>query len=252
MSVLVVITSVIKPELEEWIKHGGIHSTFTSSERLYQTIATLHSLRLQLPEAQLLLVDGSIPDYRSQLCQAVPELTYLHLETLDPKAAAAVRSSGSKSVGECQLMLSAWQFQQELFLNTDFVLKASGRYLFENLRPQAFEQYDLGSYLFPPHDPSDIRSWQDDQGRDLYLATRRRPRPLARIVLPTVLYGWGHYQTLDHFVRLERIMQDLYRPEYYIYDIENLLARELEGEPVFCTDWHYFGWNGESGVFLRR
>jgi hypothetical protein len=50
-------------------------------------------------------------------------------------------------------------------------------------------------------------------------------------------------------------MFKLYRPQYTLYDVENLLACELGYElasnQFVRVNWQYLGWNSVSGEFIK-
>jgi hypothetical protein len=250
-SLVVLVGSVILPDFDTRMENRSIRSAFTASERLIQTVSTLHSLQVQLPQARIVLCDASEPDYSEWLQTVFPEVTYLHLASQDPIAARVIQSCGNKSLGECQLLLHCWARCRELIREADFVLKVSGRYMLEHIDPQQFEAFSPDCYLFPESQPSDVRPWIEPGGRSWELARNPRFPTEQRQVLRTVCYGWGRQQNEAYFAAISRILYDLHRPEYRFYDIENLLARELAGEPIVRTPWRYLGWNGLTGDFVR-
>lgn len=252
MKLVVLITSTILPELDAPLDTGSVRSAFIGSERLIQTVASLHSIQIQLPHAQVVLCDGSKPNYGEWFSTVFPELTYLHLESYDPAIAQTIRTCGNKSLGECHLMLGCWHICRDLIQNADFVLKLSGRYMVEHVKPEQFSTFPPDAYLFPPERPDDVRPWVDDRGFDWSLARNPEHPTEHRHLLRTVFYGWGQTQTEAHFERIKQILFDLHRPEYQGYDIENLLSRELAGHrPLRRPPWHYLGWNGVTGDFIR-
>lgn len=252
METVVLITSVIMPEHGARMENGSIRSVFVASERLIQTVATLHSIQLQLPNARVVLCDASKPNYGEWFSTVFPELTYIHVESFDPVIALQIRSCGNKSMGECHLLIACDVICNDLVRGADHVIKVSGRYMFEGLNEKQLEAFPKNHYYFPKQHSSHIRPWIDPDGVDWSLAKNpAAPASDYRIVLPTVIYGWGKYQTKDHFERIKRILGDLHWPEYKYYDMENLLARELAVTPMVRTDWHYMGWNGPTGDFIR-
>lgn len=253
METVVLITSVIMPEHGVRMENGSIRSVFVASERLIQTVATLHSIQLQLPNARIVLCDGSKPNYGEWFGDVFPELTYIHVESFDSDIALKIRSCGNKSLGECHLLIACDHICKDLIHEADHVIKVSGRYMVEGLNEEHVNALAQNCYYFPKQQDSDIRPWIDPDGVDWSLARHAHTPPTSpRIVLPTVIYGWGKMQTADHFERIKRIMIDLHNPAYKYYDIENLLARELAITPIVHTDWRYMGWNGPTGDFIRR
>lgn len=252
METVVLITSVIMPEHGVRMENGSIRSVFVASERLIQTVATLHSIQLQLPNARVVLCDASKPNYGEWFGNVFPELTYIHVESFDPIIALQIRSCGNKSIGECHLLIACDVVCNDLVREADRVIKVSGRYMFDGLNEDQLNTLPQGCYYFPRQQTSDIRSWVDADGVDWSLARNPAAHPDSpRIVLPTVIYGWGKQQTDAHFSRIKRILGDLHRPEYKFYDIENMLAREIASNLIVRTDWHYMGWNGPTGDFIR-
>lgn len=251
MKQVVLVTSTIQPDYAALMDNGSIRTAFTASERLIQTFATVHSIQSQLPAAEIVICDASQPNYGFEFGRAFPAVHFVHVESYEPDIAQAIRTRGNKSWGECQLLLACWHVCRDLIEDADFVLKFSGRYMAENL--QSFLRLPLtpDCYVFGQEHPSDVRPWIDAYGIDWSLAKSIKYPTQQRHVLHTVLYGWGKSQTLMHFERIKTILLDLHRPEYKFYDIENLLSRELAGQPILRTTWRYIGWNGVTGDFVR-
>jgi hypothetical protein len=251
------VTSVIDPGPAPLVGDTA-RSIYGTQGRLFQTAASLHAIHLQQPDADVILCDASILSFESELRVVCPRLNYLHLASLNPTAADFVRSVRNKSAGECALLQAAWDHYRQLICNANFLVKLSGRYLPENLT-EVFFNYSLfrNSYLFCPVLPTDIRTWvQADSGLSWELAQHRDYKLPARMVLCTILYGMGHSRIEEFFsTHIPTIAADLQKPEYYYYDIENLLTRQLTpnlfDSSLVRTDWRYVGWAGVSGYPVR-
>jgi hypothetical protein len=255
MRKVILITSVVYPDEESKLEHGSIRSMFTPSERLIQTVATFHSLTLQQPDAQLLFCDASIPDFAEFFRMFFPTCGFLHLHKVDPTLAHRVRSCDNKTVGECSMLLALWQAFRDRIEAADFVLKATGRYMYENLHSGYFKPENLNKYLFQEEQPSDVRDWVDHRGFDWSLARSPKNPTSKRHVLRTILYGFGRFKTVKFFAGLVEVLFKLDQPDYKIYDIENLLpcvlAEDIANKDMVRTDWRCLGWNGVTGSFFR-
>jgi len=254
MQKAILVTSVIWPENDVPLNFGNRRSAFTARERLIQTVATLHSLQLQQPDAMFFFCDASVPDYSQVLRPLYHNVRYLHLHEYNPQLAERVRTAGNKSIGECQMLLSLWEAFKSQILEADFVMKATGRYMYENFHDQFFVEENLDKYLFT-YDDTDEREWVDFYGLDWSLAKNPCNPTEKRRILRTVLYGMGRYQVGRYFEALRNTVDKLSRPEYWFYDIENMLPCELGDEiasgKLKTVDWRYLGWNGVTGE-LRR
>jgi hypothetical protein len=251
MKITVLITSVIDPQTKINLNSTRIRSFFNNRERLIQTIATVHSVYSCLPDAQVILCDGSSKSYEFFFKKAFPKICYIFSDDFQAKNFLASECF-NKSAGECFLLLMARNYFFEDIQNSDFVLKISGRYLISNLNNKDFLNYPDGCYLFSKQKSSDIRSWVDESGFDWSLARHHNcPEIYPRIVLNTIIYGWHSMQTNSHFDRINLIYEQLQQDPYFDYDIENLLSRELFMENIIRTNWDYLGFNGASGEIVR-
>lgn len=254
MKKVILVTSAICPETGVPLVWGNRRSAFPPRERLAQTVMTLHSLAIQQGDAEIFFCDASTPDYAQVFRPLYPNVHYLPLHRHDPKLAELVRTTPNKSLGECQMLLALWEVYKNQILSADFVVKATGRYFYENFHNRAFVPENLDKYLFTYRD-TDTRDWIDHIGFDWSLARNPdNPTPRRRI-LRTVLYGMGRYQVGRFFEAIRGAADKFTRPEYWYYDIENLLPCELGDEiaagKLVEVDWEYLGWNGVSGKLGR-
>ena len=156
MRKVILVTSVIYPDENSTLEHGSKRSAFLPSERLIQTVGTFHSLTLQQPDAQVLFCDASIPDFAEFFRQFFPQFGFLHLHQVNAPLAHLVRSCDNKTVGECHMLLSLWKVFRKEISEADFVLKATGRYLYENLTDKYFTPDNLNRYLFQAETPGTV------------------------------------------------------------------------------------------------
>jgi len=255
MRKVILVTSVIYPDLDSPLEHGFMRSKFQPSERLIQTVGTFHSLLLQQPNAQILFCDASIPDFAEFFRQFFPQCGFLHLHKVDAPLAHLVRSCNNKTIGECHMLLSLWKAFRKEISEADFVLKATGRYLYENLNDNYFTTDNLNRYLFQTEMPSDVRDWVDHRGFNWALARSVKNPTVKRHVLRTILYGFGRFKVSKFFASLFEILFRLGQPAYKVYDIENMLpyvlAEDISNKELVRTDWRCLGWNGVNGSFFR-
>lgn len=256
MRKVILVTSVIYPDENKRLQSGSIRSRFLPSERLCQTVGTLHSLTVQQPDAQMFFCDASIPDYAEFFANFFPAVRYLRLNKVNPGLAKRVRGCENKTVGECQMLLALWHAFGKEIAEADFVLKATGRYMYENLNDKYFVPENLNSYLFQAELPSDVRDWVDARGFSWTLARSTEYPSAKRHILRTILYGFGRFKTLRFFDALMEILFRLDQPSYVLYDIENMLpfvlAKDIASKELKRTDWLCLGWNGLTGDFIRQ
>ena len=250
----ILVTSVVAPEMELPLNLGNRRSAFTIRERLIQTVSTLHSLTVQQGDAQIYFCDASEPDYSEFFDQYYPNVKYLHLQATDPTLAVEIRTVANKSIGEAHMILALWDIYRKELLEADFILKATGRYFYENLHNGYFTPENLDKFLFTGHS-TDQRPWIDHEGFDWSLAKNLLNPTEYRHVLKTTLYGFGRQQTVRYFKAVKELMLKLYRPQYAFYDVENLLpcelGYELANNQFVRVDWQYLGWNSVSGEFIK-
>jgi hypothetical protein len=247
MRIVVILTSLISPLAGK--------TTLTDFERFTQTIASIHSIKLQLPKAKIIFCDASKYDYGLYIQKFYPDVHNCCVSAFDPKMARAILHSHNKSWGECQLMLSAFSQFRDILEDCDFVIKLSARYLPENLDSSWFVGQHKGKYMFCREQPSDIRDWTDNNGFTWSLARSLTYPNVRRKVFRTILYALGRDVLSDFISILIRISADLSLPEYYHYDVEHLISRELApaiyNNAVIRTNWQCLGWNGMTAGLDR-
>ena len=117
-----IITSIIEPTNLKY-------KQMPTQERLQQTVFTVSSLISQIRDIEIYLIDASLNDFSKIFVSCYPNVNYIHLNSIDSRLANIALTS-SKSRGECLLIRKAIDLFPQI-LESDFLIKASGRYFFE-------------------------------------------------------------------------------------------------------------------------
>lgn len=239
-----IVTSTIEPMNPQY-------KAFTVRERLFQTVFTVSSLVSQIPNISIYVIDSSLNNFGDTFTRYYDNVRYTHLNSVDSKLANTILAA-SKSKGECLLIQKAFDLYPEI-LDSDYILKVSGRYFFENLDISILNDANKDKFTFVRRD-SDNRSWIDENGYD-YTGLKDSNYPSEiRKVLTSIIYSVG--QKEYNFYR--KLLADcVYKIDHecFYYDIENLLyyflASHDRDNRLLSADWVIRGWNGESCVYMN-
>jgi hypothetical protein len=242
MRKIFIVTSVIEAS----------NSVFSTEIRLTQTIDTIESISRQQPSADIIFVDGSPNSYAKIIKRINPKINYMHIARERPDLLNDVLYSPNKSIGEATLIKAAIDRDLLKLLDYDFIIKATGRYYYENLNDNYFQESSVNKFLFI-QSKDDVREWNN--GRvDYSLIKDLRYPDGKRHIFKTGLYALSTKKLWRFRDKLANIITKLKNPLYQNYDIENLLYNELLDEVVsnniVNVDWKILGWCA-NGIFVN-
>ena len=137
MTDLVLITSVINTGTKPW-SYSNARSTYTPEQRLEQTLETIQSIRLYLPNAKIFLVECSdiSQEYTDVLSKKVEYFFNLNENTM---ARSACLETNKKGFGEAVQTKYAVEYLLEKKIEFRRFFKISGRYsLNENFHQENY------------------------------------------------------------------------------------------------------------------
>lgn len=236
-----IVTSVIEPTNKGYC-------AFTARERLMQTVFTVSNLTVQIPGIKIYIIDASLFNYKESF-KDYPNVDFIHLASELPELSKNILTS-VKSRGECMLLSAAFDLRPDI-LNSKYIIKISGRYFFENLYSDLFNDHNLDKFIFVRHH-TDRRSWIDDNGYDF--TGLRLDGSEFRYVLTSIIYGIGQKE-FNFYRQMLRSCIHKIDNECFYYDIENLLyfhlrEHDLQGR-ILATNWIIRGWNGENCKYMN-
>lgn len=242
MRKIFIVTSVIEAS----------NSVFSTEVRLNQTIKTIESIKQQQPSADIIFVDGSLNSYEKDIKAIDPKINYLYIKRMRPDLLNDILYSNNKSIGEASLIKAAIDHDLLNLLNYDFIIKATGRYYYENLNDDYFQESSINKFLFIQSE-DDIREWNNGYV-DYSLIKDVRYPDSKRHIFKTGLYALSTKKLWKFRDKLTNIVTKLKNPLYQNYDIENLLYNELLDEVVsnniINVDWKILGWCA-NGIFVN-
>jgi hypothetical protein len=242
MRKIFIVTSVIEAS----------NSVFSTDSRLAQTIDTIKSISRQQPAADIIFVDGSKSSYKKILKEVNPKINYLHIAQERPDLLNTILYSNNKSIGEATLIKAAIDKDFLKLLEYDFIIKATGRYYYENLNDGHFQESSINKFLFIQSE-NDVREWNNGQIDYSLIKDSRYPNN-KRHIFKTGLYALSTKKLWMFRDKLINIITKLKNPLYQNYDIENLLYNELLDEVVsnniINVDWKILGWCA-NGIFVN-
>lgn len=242
MRKIFVVTSVIE----------AANSVFSTEERLEQTIRTLVSINENQPDADIIVVEGSNNSYENILKQASPNINYICIARQRPELMSDILNAQNKSIGEATLFKAALEDNFLSLLKYDFLIKATGRYYYENLNNDYFTASNINKFLFIQSE-DDVREWSTGHVDYSLIKDPRYPNG-QRHVFKTGLYAFSSLKLFSFKQKLNNIITKLKNPLYQNYDIENLLYNELLDEVVsnniVNVNWKILGWCA-NGIFVN-
>jgi hypothetical protein len=229
------------------------NSVYSTNQRLEQTADTLISINKQQPDADIIFVDGSEHTYENILKDINPNINYLCITRQRPELMKDIFNVSNKSIGEATLLRAAIEDNFLNLLKYDFIIKATGRYYYENLNNDYFKQDNINKFLFI-QSQDDVREWNN--GRVDYSLIKDARYPSGkRHIFKTGLYAFSSLKLFSFKQKINNIITKLKNPLYKNYDIENLLYNELLDEVVsnniVNVNWKILGRCSDNGVFVN-
>jgi len=246
------ITSIIEVDNTILLKERQIRSLLTSEERYQDTLKTINSIVDKDPDAKIFLLEAS-KTYYQDLANSFSNLEYIHLETSSPDVANIVRTTKSKSYGECIMILEFLKSHKTIIAEYDHLIKLSGRYYIVNdylkdlsdttvdrfvfKSPVYWNKLDLG-YIPEYFLPSDM--YENNKLGGYY----------------TVSYAVGKHQ-LDIYELIMHTSANMTaeNSKYFYVDIEYLIYRIFDllnlRNRIMEVDWIIEGRGGQNGKYFR-
>lgn len=242
MRKIFIVTSVIEAS----------NSVFSKDIRLTQTIDTIKSISEQQPFADIIFVDGSYSSYEEIIKKFNSKINYLHIARERPDLIDDILHNNNKSIGEASLIKAVIDKYLLKLLEYDFIIKATGRYYYENLNDNFFQESSINKFLFV-QSKEDIREWNNGYVDYSLIMDKRYPNN-KRHVFKTGLYALSTKKLFKFRDSLSNIIIKLKNPLYQNFDIENLLYNELLDEVtsnnIINVDWKILGWCA-NGIFVN-
>lgn len=247
MNKIVIVGSTIQAR-EGKFTYSKTRTIFDANERFRQTIATVNSLTNALPDAKIYVVDSSdqFEPYVFPFSMIGPSVTFVPVKELDSDACEIINSHTNKSYCESLILNTFYnKFRAELE-NADYVIKATGRYMYFDLNDKIFNESNTDKIFFKP--PLKF-NWSDNW--DYHLIDRRKQQNDNKIYqYCTVLYGFGA-QHLQKMIDINDAAMHCISQKWN-FDIETLsyyFTRFWEAN-IIETNWKVCGWDGTSGRLM--
>jgi len=248
MNKLVVVGSSIQPR-DGKFTYSKTRSIFDKEERFRQTFFTINSIKNTLPDATIKIVDSS-DDYREYMgfFSFFKNVEFIPLKEISYTVFEKVNTHLNKSYCESLLLNTFYKHFKKEIQSHDFVIKATGRYFYDNFNDALFIEENKDKIFFKK--PLQFK-WNDAWNYWMIDERTIQEDDMLRQYC-TVLYGFGSSQ-LDKMIDInEASMSFIDSEEMYQYDIETLsyyLTRPFKDQ-LIETDWLVSGWDGASGKFM--
>jgi hypothetical protein len=246
------ITSIIEVDNTNLLKEGQIRSLLTSEERYQDTLKTINSIVDKDPDAKIFLLEAS-KTYYQEIANNYTNVEYIHLDTISPSVANIVRTTKSKSHGECIMILEFLKSHRSIIAEYDHLIKLSGRYYIVNDYLKDLSDITVDKFVFK----SPVYWNKKDLGY------------LSEYCLPHNMYvddKLGGYYTVTYAVGKNQL--DKYElviftcasmtqdySKYFFVDVEYLLFRAFNllhlHNHVVEVDWIIEGRGGQNGKYFR-
>lgn len=204
MNYLFVITSTINANI----------GVISNSDRYFQTLNTINSIKLKVPNSKIIVVDSSTSELSKKQLDDLSKNVDAVLVAGEIPQIKNLSSYGLKSHAETELMFIAFDFIKKMQL-TDIarIFKISGRYeLTDKFDISLYDNIDTG-YVFKKQRPS----WKNDES----------------IILDTRLWSFS-VNLLDE---ISSIYHEIYKSiQQENLDIEHAIAKHIDKNKLIELD----------------
>jgi hypothetical protein len=248
------VTSSIEVDPNKMLKGAKLRTAFNSAQRLEQTIATLHRLRVLDPTAAIYLIDNSANTYTELNSLGLPNFTYVKLQDLSPTVTEITRTYSSKSHCESIMVLEFLKHFKQQLKQYDFVTKVSGRYIpADNFNTDLFVPENKNKFFFKKE-----MIWSGPQID--FLSEEHLPRDMLvdgkLHGVYTVIHGMGTEKLDQYELLLMACAQGgTEYSKYYYQDVEYIVHMCLrlfnQLKDVVYVDWTIDGMCGATGNSMR-
>lgn len=217
---------------------------FSWEERYRQTIYTIINLRNISNKAKTFIVDVSLDYDKFYVIESEFEnVTYWPVAKYNKNVADYANKSCAKSLCEAMIINEFTKTNHEELLQYDFIVKVSGRYVFE----VDCNDFIKNKFMFTkkiPYDPPSAVIHQYDEGWDHFM-------------YPSTIYAFDschlkrHERILDDlivkFMQDENMMQYSHNVEMYLYNGTKDIQENVEMIPMTT-----YGFAGISKKYIRN
>jgi len=246
MNKAIVVASSIETR-EGRFTYSNTRSFFNEEERSRQTYSSIVSLIDCMPDAKIFLVDSS-DNYKKHIVNfnIIPNVEFIPVKQIAPEVCDIANTHHNKSYCESLLLNTFYRTFKKQLKNYDYVIKATGRYMYTNFDSRFFTKENVDKWFFKKH----LKFEWDDKWNYHYIDNRKAQNDNKLRQFCTVLYGFGS-QNLDKMIDINDAVMHCINYNH-CWDIETLsyyLTRSFEPN-VIETDWIVTGWDGVSGRFM--
>jgi hypothetical protein len=243
MKISFVVTSTIYPS-DIPLTYSQVRSKFDPEERLRQTIYTINSIKSQIPNARIYLLDSS-PD--TQKISDAFKYFGVILPLIPEETKQIINTHPHKSYCECLLLSSFFDAYKKEISDQDFIFKSTGRYVYDFRGLNALDTSKM--YFKKPN----CFPWRNEWSWQFPLVdTRTEEFHNEFRQYCTVLYGFGSQHIPKMRDIYTTVMNIINQREYSHYDVEGLTYTLTRGyKPLIEeTDWLVTGFDGTSGRLM--
>jgi len=204
MSYLFIITSAINANIGQ----------ISNSDRYFQTLNTINSIRNKVPNSKIILVDASTNELSKKQLDTLSEKLDAVLVAGEIPVIKQLSVNGLKSHAETELMFIAFDFIKKMEISEiKRVFKVSGRYeLTDDFNIDNYAELN-DAYVFKKH----RSSWKND----------------GSIILDTRLWSFS-INLLDEIASLYKVIYNSIQQENL--DIEHSIAKHINKEKLVEFD----------------
>lgn len=248
------VTSSIEIDPNKPLKGVPKRTSFTTEQRLEQTIQTLKNLKEKDPTASIYFVDSSVTYFKELDDLGLSNFNYINLEKINPTVAETVRTYSSKSYGECLMILEFFKHFKKELAKFDFITKICGRYTLGN----DYNVSDFKPWLKNKFFMKKELAWAGEHINHLSETTMPRD-----ILVDNTLYGFYTVvhafgtNRLDHYeaIMSASAQMQMEHGKYYLLDVEytvHLYIRLFDlMKDVETVNWTVDGQCGVTGRIVR-
>lgn len=227
--ILFLVTSVIEIDEKAVLNYSATRSIYSVNERNEQTIKTIKSIRDNVPNAEIWLIEGGRRSFDGDVIYGCDRYLYVG----GGKEVRAAVDSKYKGVGEVRMLLSA--LADPGIKKFPFILKISGRYYLDD--EFKIDDFDFKRFNFKNYRLGEVNHYV---GESSYRKGSHSTR----------LYGVPGEMVDEWCGALRRSIWEM---KFFHRGIENVMAKHIKGDVFFYRDiLHIEGNIAVDGNFIKE
>jgi hypothetical protein len=221
---------------------------FTPEERFRQTIGTIVNLSSKFPHATIFVVESGAPneEHKQNFKKLFENVEYVAIKDLDADLYERVRNHKNKSFCESASVLCFMEHYKTRLKEFDFVMKVSGRYLFDFGKTVELEENKIYFKHFK------FFKWKPLWDEFFKIVDNREEDGDQLGYACSAVYCF-HINYLEEMMGVLTMVKHITNTTKYNLDIESCLyylTRHYKND-IINVDWRLIGFYGNMGKLVH-